>query len=77
MAALGGITSNLMLMTEATAKTIDTNPDAKEQHLETHDSDDPATLRAITTGDRVGSWILTAAWSLGMLSAAWWLVRQD
>ncbi|KAL4818059.1 glycosyl hydrolase family 76-domain-containing protein [Aspergillus spinulosporus] len=77
MAALGGITSNLMLMTEATAKTIETNPDAKEQHLDTHNSDDPATLRAISTGDRVGSWILTAVWSLGILSAAWWLVRQD
>ncbi|KAL5042893.1 hypothetical protein BDW71DRAFT_200203 [Aspergillus fruticulosus] len=77
MAALGGITSNLMLTTGASTKTIDTNPNAREQQLETHDDGTPGALRAISTGDRVGSWILTVVWGLGIIAAAWWLVRQN
>ncbi|KAL5000195.1 glycosyl hydrolase family 76-domain-containing protein [Aspergillus recurvatus] len=77
MAALGGITSNLMLTTGASAKTIETNPNAREQHLDTHDDNTPDALRAISTGDRVGSWILTALCGLGMIAAAWWLVKQN
>ncbi|KAL2828316.1 glycosyl hydrolase family 76-domain-containing protein [Aspergillus pseudoustus] len=76
MAALGGITANLMLMSRATAQTIDTNPNAKEQFLDTYSDDTPDSLPTISTGDRVGSWILTVLWGLGIVGAAWWLIKQ-
>jgi mannan endo-1,6-alpha-mannosidase len=79
MAALGGITSNLMLMTGTTTLTIDTNPNAEEHHLETSSDEDvgPDALPIIKIGDRVGAWILTGGWSLGIAAAAWWLIKQD
>ncbi|KAL3482626.1 glycosyl hydrolase family 76-domain-containing protein [Aspergillus germanicus] len=79
MAALGGITSNLMLMTGTTTLTIDTNPNAEEHHLETSSDEDvgPDALPVIKIGDRVGAWILTGGWSLGIAAAAWWLIKQD
>ncbi|KAL4861488.1 hypothetical protein BDV12DRAFT_203961 [Aspergillus spectabilis] len=79
MAALGGITSNLMLMSGQTTLTIETNPTAEEHHLETSSDEDlgPDALPIITTGDRVGAWILTGSWSLGIAAAAWWLIKQD
>ncbi|KAL2808343.1 glycosyl hydrolase family 76-domain-containing protein [Aspergillus granulosus] len=77
MAALGGITSNLMLVTGATALTIETNPNAQEHYLDvSRDDDPPDALPAITTADRVGSWMLTAVWGLGIAAAAWWLIKQ-
>ncbi|KAL2795420.1 glycosyl hydrolase family 76-domain-containing protein [Aspergillus keveii] len=76
MAALGGITSNLMMMSNAHTQTIDTNPNAKEQFLDTYSDDTPDALPQISTGDRVGSWILTALWGLGIMAAAWWLIKQ-
>ncbi|KAL4884484.1 glycosyl hydrolase family 76-domain-containing protein [Aspergillus karnatakaensis] len=77
MAALGGIVSNLMLMTSARAQTIDTNPNAKEQFLDTYSDDTPDSLPHISTGDRVGSWILTVLWGGGIVAAAWWLIKQQ
>jgi mannan endo-1,6-alpha-mannosidase len=79
MAALGGITSNLMLMSGQTTLTIETNPNAGEHHLETSSDEDlrPDALLIITTGDRVGAWILIGGWSLGIAAAAWWLIKQD
>lgn len=75
-AALGGITANLMLLSSASAKTIDTNPDAKEEYLDT--SEDPSgELKPISTGDRVGSWILTVLWGAGIVAAGWWLMKQQ
>ncbi|KAL3435580.1 glycosyl hydrolase family 76-domain-containing protein [Aspergillus tetrazonus] len=76
-AALGGITANLMLLTDVAAKTIDTNPGAKEQFLDTYNDDTPDALPHITTGDRVGSWILTVLWGSGIVAAGWWLVKQQ
>ncbi|CBF89574.1 hypothetical protein AN0393.2 [Aspergillus nidulans FGSC A4] len=76
-AALGGITANLMLLTDVVAKTIDTNPGAKEQFLDTYNDDTPDALPHITTGDRVGSWILTVLWGSGIVAAGWWLVKQQ
>ncbi|KAL4869198.1 hypothetical protein BDV12DRAFT_168450 [Aspergillus spectabilis] len=77
MAALGGIVSNLMLMTTARAQTIDTNPNAREQFLDTYSDDTPDALPHISTGDRVGSWILTVLWGAGIVAAAWWLIKQQ
>ncbi|KAL4785300.1 glycosyl hydrolase family 76-domain-containing protein [Aspergillus varians] len=75
-AALGGITANLMLLSDARAQTIDSNPDAKEEFLDTNDDgSDP--LRNISTGDRVGSWILTVLWGSGIVAAGWWLIKQQ
>jgi mannan endo-1,6-alpha-mannosidase len=76
MAALGGITANLMMMSNAHTQTIDTNPNAKEQFLDTYSDDTPDALPLISTGDRVGSWILTVLWGLGIMAAAWWLIKQ-
>ncbi|KKK22580.1 hypothetical protein P175DRAFT_0476034 [Aspergillus ochraceoroseus IBT 24754] len=77
MSALGGITSNLMILTGTRAKTIQNNPNAKEQYLDTYSDDTPDALPTITTGDRVGSWILTVLWSLSIMAAAWWLMKQQ
>ncbi|KAL2868784.1 glycoside hydrolase family 76 protein [Aspergillus lucknowensis] len=76
MAALGGITSNLMLLANTSPKTVDNNPNAKEQFLDTYSDDTPDALPHITTGDRVGSWILTVLWGSGVVAAAWWLIKQ-
>ncbi|OJI96442.1 hypothetical protein ASPVEDRAFT_35841 [Aspergillus versicolor CBS 583.65] len=74
-AALGGITANLMLLSSAETKTIETNPDAEEKYLDTSD-DDIEELKPISTGDRVGSWILTVLWGSGIVAAGWWLIKQ-
>lgn len=74
-AALGGITANLMLLSSAETKTIETNPDAEEKYLDTSD-DDIEELKPISTGDRVGSWILTVLWGTGIVAAGWWLIKQ-
>ncbi|KAI9374807.1 glycosyl hydrolase family 76-domain-containing protein [Aspergillus egyptiacus] len=76
MAALGGITANLMMMRNAKPQTIETNPNAKEQFLDTYSDETPDALPKITTGDRVGSWILTVLWACGIMAAAWWLIKQ-
>ncbi|KAL4802833.1 glycosyl hydrolase family 76-domain-containing protein [Aspergillus unguis] len=76
-AALGGITANLMLLSDVAAKTINNNPNAKEQYLPSGDSNKADELDDITTGDRVGSWILTVLWGAGILAAGWWLIKQQ
>ncbi|KAL2852108.1 glycosyl hydrolase family 76-domain-containing protein [Aspergillus pseudoustus] len=77
MAALGGITANLMLLTGTTALTIDNNPNAQEHYTDTSDDEaTPGALPGITTADRVGSWMLTAIWGLGIAAASWWLIKQ-
>ncbi|KAL2815860.1 glycosyl hydrolase family 76-domain-containing protein [Aspergillus cavernicola] len=76
MCALGGITSNLMMLSSTSAKTIRTNPNGREQFLDTYSDDTPDALPAISTGDRVGSWILTILWGAGIVAAAWWLIKQ-
>ncbi|CEL11698.1 hypothetical protein ASPCAL14797 [Aspergillus calidoustus] len=69
MAALGGITSNLMLMSGEATLTIETNRNAEEHHLETSSDEDlrPGALPIITTGDRVGAWILLGVGVWGSL----------
>ncbi|KAL3476735.1 glycosyl hydrolase family 76-domain-containing protein [Aspergillus californicus] len=76
MCALGGITSNLMMLSTTSAKTIENNPSGREQFLDTYSDDTPDALSHISTGDRVGSWILTVLWGAGIVAAAWWLIKQ-
>ncbi|KAL4929163.1 glycoside hydrolase family 76 protein [Aspergillus undulatus] len=75
-AALGGITGTLMMLVGNGAQTIENNPDAKERYLDYND-DQPDSLPKITTGDRVGSWILTVLWGSGIVAAGWWLIKQQ
>ncbi|KAL4959054.1 glycoside hydrolase family 76 protein [Aspergillus stella-maris] len=75
-AALGGITGTLMMLVGSSAQTINNNPNAKEQYLDYND-DQPDSLPKISTGDRVGSWILTVLWGGGIVAAGWWLIKQQ
>jgi mannan endo-1,6-alpha-mannosidase len=75
MAALGGITANMMVLNEAQIKTIDTNPNADEHHIDTNEGQSPDTLAPIQTGDRAGAWILTVLLILGIPGTVGWLIK--
>ncbi|KAA8643722.1 hypothetical protein EYZ11_012558 [Aspergillus tanneri] len=77
MAALGGITSNLMLSSKARdPNTIDTNPNAKETLIPTTGDSDPTKLSPIETADRAGAWILTIMMIATVTGAVGWLVKS-
>ncbi|PWY73635.1 glycosyl hydrolase [Aspergillus heteromorphus CBS 117.55] len=78
MSALGGVTSNLMLLGRGSPQTIVENPGGAEHHIDTSgDERDPSKQRPITAGDRAGAWILT----VGVAGGCWglwggWLRRS-
>lgn len=77
MAALGGITANLMYFKSTAPKTIDTNPDGKEdQIIATHEEETPLDmLPPIGAADRAGAWILTVIIMVTAGGSVWWLVK--
>ncbi|KAF9895138.1 hypothetical protein FE257_000040 [Aspergillus nanangensis] len=77
MAALGGITGNMMVLKNEQMKTIKTNPGADENHIETSDGDRPGELKPIQTGDRAGAWILTVLLILGIPGTVGWLIKTQ
>ncbi|KAB8277423.1 glycosyl hydrolase family 76-domain-containing protein [Aspergillus minisclerotigenes] len=79
MAALGGITSNLMLLESKSPQTIDTNPDAAEHHIDNNEnsSKDPTKSKPIETADRAGAWILTVMIAAGAIGAVGWLIKTQ
>ena len=76
MAALGAVTSNLMVMESQSPNTIDTNPDAKEHQIDSGDDEDPNKLDPINTGDRAGAWILTIIMVIAIGGAVGWLIKS-
>lgn len=79
MAALGGITSNLMLLESKSPQTIDTNPDAAEHHIDNNEnsSKDSTKAKPIETADRAGAWILTVMIAAGAIGAVGWLIKTQ
>ncbi|OOF99716.1 glycoside hydrolase family 76 protein [Aspergillus carbonarius ITEM 5010] len=78
MSALGGVTSNLMLLSTQSPQTISENPDASEHHIDTSDDEkDPSASDPIETGDRAGAWILTAVLAALMIGAVAWLLKTQ
>lgn len=77
MAALGGITANLMYFKSTAPKTIDTNPDGKEHQI-TATHEDGTTLDTpppVDAANRAGAWILTVIFVLIAGGLVWWLVK--
>ncbi|XBQ93190.1 hypothetical protein V6000_008660 [Aspergillus fumigatus] len=77
MAALGGITANLMYFKSTAPKTIDTNPDGKEHQI-TATHEDETTLDTpppVDAANRAGAWILTVIFVLTAGGLVWWLVK--
>ncbi|KAE8355882.1 glycosyl hydrolase family 76-domain-containing protein [Aspergillus coremiiformis] len=76
MAALGGVTANMMLLTAESPNTIDSNPGAKEHNVPSSGSgQDPSEPKPITTADRAGAWILMVIMVAGITGSVGWLVK--
>ncbi|RAH77088.1 mannan endo-1,6-alpha-mannosidase [Aspergillus japonicus CBS 114.51] len=78
MSALGGVTSQLMLLASQSPQTIDTNPNATEHHIDTSaDEKNPSESKPITTADRAGAWILTIMLGSGAIGCVGWLIKTQ
>ncbi|KAE8396136.1 glycoside hydrolase family 76 protein [Aspergillus alliaceus] len=75
MAALGGITGNLMLFEIKSPKTIENNPDATEHEIE-HHNEQPNKPKPITTGDRAGAGVATAVLVIFIAGTVTWMVTS-
>ncbi|EAW12434.1 glycoside hydrolase family 76 protein [Aspergillus clavatus NRRL 1] len=75
MAALAGVTSNLMFFKSAAPKTIESNPDGKEHQIATPGDERPDQLAPINTGDRAGAWILTVVIVVLVGGSVGWLIK--
>jgi mannan endo-1,6-alpha-mannosidase len=76
MAALAGITANLMYYKSTAPSTIDSNPDGKEHQIDIHEDEAPHTLHPISTVDRAGAWILTVIVVVAVGGSVRWLVKS-
>lgn len=74
MAALGGITSNLMLFEAQSPKTIESNPNATETEIDHHSDEEPNTPKPITTGDRAGAGIITVVIAIAVAGTVVWMI---
>ena len=75
MAALAGITANLMYYKSSAPNTIQTNPEGKEHQIDTHEDEAPDALDPINTGDRAGAWILTVIIVVAVGGSVGWLIK--
>lgn len=76
VAALGGITSNLMYYKSAAPQTIDTNPGGKERQIAAKEDEAPDALAPINAGDRAGAWILTVIIVIAVGGSLGWLIKS-
>ncbi|KAK6815580.1 hypothetical protein RU639_008893 [Aspergillus parasiticus] len=74
MAALGGITSNLMLFEVQSPKTIESNPNATETEIDHHSDEEPNKPKPITTGDRAGAGIITVVVAIAVAGTVVWMI---
>ncbi|PIG79904.1 endo mannanase [Aspergillus arachidicola] len=74
MAALGGITSNLMLFEAQSPKTIESNPNATETEIDHHSDEEPNKPKPITTGDRAGAGIITVVVAIAVAGTVVWMI---